>query len=249
MNTVHRLSAISASAAACLVIFMYAVTAISATTADSEGHACHDRPCIEIADRIFNAGTIIEGSVIRHDFTVRNKGGRSLKILEVRPGCGCTDVRFDKIIMPVSKGTIHVVFNSLNETGKQIKTIKISCNDRQNPAIQLKIIANVLDAVMLRPVDRIFFSAETGHGLKKTIEISRPDGKPLMLGPEKNMMPEEIKFVLKKKKNSYIAVFSINAEKPGIFRGRIILRTNLWQRPYIAIPVFARVYVHGKKYQ
>lgn len=200
-----------------------------------------EKAVMKIDSMVFDAGLVLEGSVISHEFKIRNSGNQSLKILKVQPGCGCTGVKFDNTIMPRQTGSIHVKFNTRNEIGEQVKSIKIYSNDSDNKLVTIKISADVLEAVTLEP-DRIFFNGLKGRGNEKKIRVSTPTNIALNLEIEKNMMPANIDFILKKNNHGYDLLFSNKALIPGTFRGRIVLKTNLEVRPYITIPVFSRVY-------
>lgn len=196
---------------------------------------------LKIDSNVFEAGIILEGSVISHDFQIKNCGDGPLEILKVHPGCGCTKVKFDKIIMPRKTGSIHVKFNTRNEVGEQVKSIQVYSNDPDNKLVTIKISAHVLEALTIEP-DRIFFSGLKGRGSEKKIRVSAPENIVLNLEIEKNMMPENIDFTLKENNHGYDLLFSNKALMPGLFRGRMILKTNIEVRPYITIPVFSRVY-------
>jgi hypothetical protein len=59
-------------------------------------------PKIEFDTKSFNCGTAIEGVTekIQATFIVKNVGDSVLKLTSVKPGCGCTVVKFDSIIPP-----------------------------------------------------------------------------------------------------------------------------------------------------
>ena len=48
-----------------------------------------------------NFGTVAKGEAIEYSFKVRNNGKSDLVINDVKPSCGCTIGKFDKVIKPV----------------------------------------------------------------------------------------------------------------------------------------------------
>lgn len=208
----------------------------------TEGFAlAGENAVLEIGNKNFDAGVVVEGARISHTFIMKNKGVKPLEILKVIPDCGCTMVKFDKTILPSDSGVLHATFDTVDEIGQQVKTIQIYSNDTINPVVSVEMSAHVLEAVKINP-DRIFFSGLTGRDLEKKIRIFTPDNKVFDLAVEKNMLPWGVDCRLEGSGNSYFAVFKNRAPSPGTFRGRIILKTSLYQRPYITIPVFSRVY-------
>jgi hypothetical protein len=84
-----------------------------------------------------------EDSPLKAEIKFLNKGNDTLKILEVKPGCGCTTAPLDKnIIPPNSYGTLKVTLSIKNYTGKVNKNIKIKTN-MKNSIVILYLNANV----------------------------------------------------------------------------------------------------------
>ncbi|QQS37725.1 MAG: DUF1573 domain-containing protein [Ignavibacteriales bacterium] len=92
-----------------------------------------------------NFGDIVQGQIGSHSFKISNVGGDILKILEVRPTCGCTAAQPDKKeLTPGESTSIKVEFNSAGRLGVQEKYVLVKTNDEQNQEIRLKLKANVI---------------------------------------------------------------------------------------------------------
>ncbi len=199
-------------------------------------------PVLSIEEKVFYAGTVVEGVEISHTFIIRNSGMAPLKISRVKPACSCTDVKFDELIPPGKKGTLHATFRTEDESGEQIKGVKIYSNDPANPVVKVEIAALVLEALSVKP-DRIFLNGLTGVALEKTIRISAPGNRAFDLKLAENMLSGQVTFSIEKSKsdNSYSIIFKNRASEPETFRGRVILKTNIKERPFITIPVYSRI--------
>lgn len=120
-------------------------------------------PDIKIAERVFNAGDVMKGEKIVHDFNVKNDGQAPLQIFDARPSCGCTVTDFDRTIMPGKTGTVHAVIDT-NRVGQgaQSKTITVSSNDPDEAQILLQLKANVVSLATVLPAT-LFLRADRLH--------------------------------------------------------------------------------------
>ena len=68
-----------------------------------------------------------------------------LIIRKVKTSCGCTAAELKKKeIKPGEETQIDVKYDSTNNTGKQIKTITVICNDPETPTTLLSISSEVI---------------------------------------------------------------------------------------------------------
>lgn len=88
---------------------------------------------LEVDSDRFSFGTVFKGSEVVHSFKVKNTGGSDLIIQKVKPGCGCTYVKHQKVIEPGQAGeiTLKIDTNKLR-AGKTSKWADIHTNDPEN---------------------------------------------------------------------------------------------------------------------
>lgn len=113
--------------------------AYSGTGKDSAGTA-------EIVFREYehDFGKVAEGEKVAYVFTFDNKGTGDLIVRYATTSCGCTVPKYDtKPIPPGGSGTMEVVFDTSEKSGKQTKTITVKSN-ASKPVVLLKITAEVL---------------------------------------------------------------------------------------------------------
>lgn len=121
-------------------------------------------PKIFVTPTDFDFGTIEQGKIFTYNYVVMNNGTDTLKIYDVRPGCGCTAVKPEKnILLPGESTKIKIDFNSEGRVGKQEKYVTILSNDPKQPQFQFKFHGEINK----KPIDistnpRIHFT-ETGH--------------------------------------------------------------------------------------
>ncbi len=103
-------------------------------------------PVITFEESEFSFGDINQGDKVEHIFNFENTGDSPLIITNVQTTCGCTATNWEREpILPGTKSTIKVNFNSAGKMGRQNKVITIVSNSVA-PLNQIKIVTNVLPA-------------------------------------------------------------------------------------------------------
>lgn len=101
-------------------------------------------PVITFEEMEFNFDDIYQGDKVEHIFNFENTGDAPLIITNVQTTCGCTATNWEREpILPGTKSSIKVNFNSAGKTGRQNKVITIISNSVA-PLNQIKITTNVL---------------------------------------------------------------------------------------------------------
>jgi hypothetical protein len=117
-------------------------------------------------------GDIVQGEKVSHKFMVTNTGGDLLVIANVRASCGCTAALPDKReLSPGESTNIKVEFNSTGRLARQVKTVTVSSNDKENPEVRLTIRCNIIKPgdTQSSNTPKIFFQ-ETQHNFGKVPE-------------------------------------------------------------------------------
>jgi hypothetical protein len=140
-------------------------------------------PKIEFDKTAFECGTIIDGSKdkLQALFIVKNIGDAPLKIESVRPGCGCTVVKFDTLVMPGKTSKIEATVNLANyHTGSISKPVTVTSNATNTPTVQLAINATIQPVIDVSEqfVNFDIAKAGTTHAIflssaKKDLKISK----------------------------------------------------------------------------
>ncbi len=109
-------------------------------------------PKIEVDRSTFDCGTVVEGQKdqINAYFTIKNTGDALLEIENVRPGCGCTVVKFDTVVAPGKSGVIRSTVNLAGfHTGPISKFVTVISNAANNGSLRLTITAMLKPAIEL----------------------------------------------------------------------------------------------------
>lgn len=101
---------------------------------------------LQFKEEIFDFGQVIEkdGPVI-HQFEFTNALNRPVKVLDVKPSCGCTTPGWSKeAIMPGKTGFIQAQFDPKGRPGFFSKTLNVTTDGDEGGAIVLQIRGNVI---------------------------------------------------------------------------------------------------------
>ena len=109
-------------------------------------------PHLVIAKPTADAGEVERGKLATAVFELRNTGNQVLKILDARPGCGCTVASFDNTIEPGQTGKVTAHVKTESFRGPIEKTISVTSNDVTNPMVTLHVKANVVGSVEILPM-------------------------------------------------------------------------------------------------
>jgi hypothetical protein len=109
------------------------------------------RPMIEVRETRKDGGVVEEGTVVRFQFEVANRGQADLEVTRVKPSCGCTITKWDRVIKPGAQGTIEAQMNTLYFRGSVTKYLTIFSNDPARPQVELTIAARLLPLVKISP--------------------------------------------------------------------------------------------------
>lgn len=101
-------------------------------------------PKIKINETQHDFGTLPEGKVAEHNFTLTNDGKNTLKIMNVRTTCDCiSTVVSEKQIEPGKTGSLIVKLDTKNNPGRLSRNVVVYTNDPEEPVKVLNIYADI----------------------------------------------------------------------------------------------------------
>jgi len=152
-----------------IVALALAVLSISACVVDTADSPAGP-PRIVLDDSRFDAGTLEQGTEVRHRFTIRNGGERMLHISGVRAACDCTAIVGDTgVIAPRQAGAIEVSMATDDLAGAVTRTFTVFSNDPANPVTALKVAAEIEPHVITEP--RQLYVGEVVRGTRASNEV------------------------------------------------------------------------------
>ena len=138
MTVLSKLKYIIASVCLCLMVACN-------VPAKKQQQSVIDHTEITFEKMLHPFGKIKMGETVGCYFNFTNSGTFPLVINRVKPGCGCTSIKFPKEpILPGKKGEIEVRFDSKGFSGHQYKVIQVHANIKSKIK-ELVISANVIN--------------------------------------------------------------------------------------------------------
>ncbi len=170
------------------------------------------------------------GGQMKYTFEVKNVGDKPLKILNVKPSCGCTLAgKFDKVIEPGGTGKIPVSVDSKKLFGKFKKTIRVTTNDPTNPNATLSVAGVIKHYVTVAPRSVNFRQLKPAEEKDFTLKLTNNGEQPLELTLLKPQIGDSLMAEIVEKvpgKEFDLIVHARPPYKQGRLSGSINLKTN-----------------------
>jgi hypothetical protein len=145
---------------------------------------------------------------------------------------------FDRSIPPGGEGKITLQLKTKGYYGDVIKKARVYSNDLTKRVQTISMKVRVKTPIYIRPRS-VFFNGKIGQKLKRVIQISAKEDKPLSLIPDHFDLEKIMSFEIKEIEagKTYQLVFNVNPTSSGFFRGELKLATNYPEKPLITIPI------------
>jgi hypothetical protein len=196
------------------------------------------------SDPLYDFGSALEGTMVKHTFTLKNTGQGYLDIQGVKTSCGCTTGDPSKMhVAPGDTSDIAVAFDTHFQKGHQVRTITVSTNDPNNPQVALTIQGVVKKQVEAVPGEVAFGDVKRGTQDTKELLVNdlNPGKGAFSVGPVSNSS-SSIKVVQEPrpdgKSGALLKVSLLKTMPVGPFDDTIKITTN---RVPLQVDVFGTV--------
>jgi hypothetical protein len=138
---------------------------------------------------LYDFGSALEGTMVKHTFTIKNTGQGYLDIRGVKTSCGCTTGDPSKThVAPGDTSEIAVAFDTHFQKGHQVRTITASTNDPDNPQVAMTMQGIVKKQVEAQPGEVAFGDVKRGAEQTKEVVVSdlNPARGAFSVGPVSN---------------------------------------------------------------
>lgn len=143
-------------------------------------------PRIKFESLINDLGDIDPGSNNITEFSFTNVGTALLKIVNVKPDCGCTQLTLEKKeYEPGESGVMKFKYHAVSRPGPVTRRIAVTTNDAVEPQITLTIKARVVERVAYEPTRLNLLLKGDDDKLPK-VTLTSLDGKPFKINGVKS---------------------------------------------------------------
>ncbi len=165
----------------------FSVTLFADDAASAADGAQVSNAKLNVVETNFDFGYIPQISKVGHSFTLYNVGSDDLKILNVKPGCGCTQAPLEKdLVGPGDSTRVELIFTSKkNYRGTMNKSAAVTTNDATYGTLRLRFSATInenpdsVGPVQLAPWDLNYNSSERNQEM--VVNVKNVSTQPLNL--------------------------------------------------------------------
>ena len=162
-------------------------------------------------------------------------------IEDVKPGCGCTVAKFDKIIAPGAEGKIELVLDGERVHGAFAKTAVVKTNDPEHPELTLTIAGTEIPFLSIVPEGTIYLHGRYDEAVEKSVTLTsnEKDFNLAITGVTSNI-DDKIKYKVTpgSKKGEFVLSVSKNMNvPPSSAYGNITVKTNSEKSPETVLQV------------
>jgi hypothetical protein len=136
-------------------------------------------PQVVVADRDFDFGRVLKGTLIEHEFVVKNDRAAPLTIEEVRLTPPLALVGAPTSVAAGAQGVVRVRLDTSTFTGLFEGRIIVSIGGTDEPNINLTITGTVYQTVEAVPLGAFFVVTERGQAQEQSIELVSHESEPL----------------------------------------------------------------------
>jgi len=129
----------------------------------------------------FDFGRAMYGSVVEHDFWVKNEGSAALKIVKASMTSPLLVTRMPRELAPGGEGLIHFKLDTAALRGPFKGQITVFLNDPGLPEAGLSFEGVVIPPVEVSPLPAFFVSGLRGKGASASLEIINHEAQPLRI--------------------------------------------------------------------
>lgn len=204
-----------------------------------------ESPAAYFPDKNYIFQSVVDGTVILHDYIVQNKGAATLLIQRVKTDWGCTAVSYTRQIPPGGEGKITIKVRTNRYGGKRLlKNITVTTNDRKNRQVRLAIAGYVEKFVNIAPRS-VRLRGYVGRTIKAVVKIIPEKKYPFKIIGSGLINPMNIRFTLEEAKPprgaGYILTVENLKKEKGRYYDMISLKTDSKIKPLIKINVYGQI--------
>lgn len=201
------------------------------------------------SERGHDFGPVPRGAVVRHPFTLVNRLGEPVTIVDVRASCGCTTGWANaSLVQPGQSATVEAQMDTRNFVGLKQTVLYVTVmttSGRQGEA-HLNVSSMILSDVVLNPgaIDFGVVNRGSTPALALTIDrVGRPDWRvQRMMSGCRAIDATMVETRRNAQGVGYQLTVTLKADAPaGAFRDEIRIVTNDPESPVIPVPVMGSV--------
>jgi len=193
------------------------------------------QPRLEVQDSV-DWGVVVpdaplgETAKVYADVKLKNVGTETLRISEVRPGCGCTSAPIEKdTLAPGEETKISVTLNLPLANGPIHKVITVQSNDPKGPARILNLVADVQRPLQLSSSFIPFNQGKVGEWISGFVTFTVQGDHPITINARVDQSNAKVvtpmPYVVQPGSNAVVEV-AVRPSNQGTFQVKVHFKTD-----------------------
>ncbi len=168
---------------------------------------------------------------VKTELTIKNTGNEILEISKVKTSCGCTKSELKKNkLKPGESTTIDISVNISPRPGPFSKKVTIFSNDPKSPNKIIRIKADIVTSMTLKPRNFAFKEMKVGYESVAKVKIKNTTKKDIILS-DFEVTPKYMTINLKGKKvvkpgEEITLIAKVKPKKAAYFNCSVRMKTN-----------------------
>lgn len=115
-------------------------------------------------------------------FTVKNPSDRTIRVITIKPSCGCVKPKMDtQIIKPGGQTELTATYRAGKDKLSEEVGITLETDEPGEPKLRAVVKAKIRHVLWIEPKALSFGTLEPGQEAKRFFTVRQPDGKPFAL--------------------------------------------------------------------
>ena len=140
-----------------------------------------DAPKATIAESTFKFGKAVRGTVVEHEYVVRNEGSKALSIKNVVMSIPLKVLKMPASVPAGGEGLLKFSLDTAQVGNFYEGVIVVTTDDPAQPEIQLQFDGNIISTVEVSPMPAFYISSQRGEAKEATVEIISHEQDPLRI--------------------------------------------------------------------
>ena len=193
---------------------------------------------VAVPENVYEFDSVVEGAVIIHEFQIENNGDGMLKIKKIETGCGCTTAEYSDEIEPSSTGRVVVRADTDGYGGAQFhQKITVHTDHPIFEKLVLEIVGQVEKFAEVSPRSLMMKGSVKDDLVGQVRIVPAPPFDFKIQGAETVDLDNSVDVSIDKDREGYMVTVKNIQKNPGVYVGKILLKTDSKEKQEIEIPL------------
>jgi hypothetical protein len=129
----------------------------------------------------FDFGRAVRGELVEHEFSIRNEGAKSVRVLRASMTPPLLATRMPGVIPPGTTAHIATRLDTTQLQGAFHGELVVHLDDPSRPAVALSFEGEVVGQVEVAPMPALFVVGQRGRGAASSVELINHEAEPLQI--------------------------------------------------------------------